>query len=419
MYYKLLPHQETVIEYAIKNPYSILSVACGGGKTLIAIDLQKRLNKKMLVICPSYLVSNWKSEILKFRGDEVVGTYIKSSKDLYDLWDTDICVVSYDIVQKSKLIEWADIVVLDEAQVIKTMEAKVTDFIHREVFENSKKRVHLLTGTPIKNRVKEFYSLIALCNYNPSLTLSPFLNKFEDCITFADYFSNRREYDIPIKNRFVKIVSWDGYKNLEELKSYLKDIYIRVEAEEFLTIDKPLKKLVTVDDRDDKELLKAFEYFETNNSVSSDVKAKAALLKVPATYKYVKELLEETDKVVVYTDHVEACRALADKLKVIPITGSTPNSDRKRLGDEFQYGESRIIVATIGSFSTGINLTASCNMVFNDVCWVPGDIEQAEYRIVRVGQNRPCVIHYIVASPQDIKILNTLDKKRSVIEVVV
>lgn len=402
----------------MKNPYSILSVAMGGGKTLIALEIFKRVGGTMLVVVPSYLIENWKAEIAKFMPSSVVVSYIRDGKSLYKLWDTDIAVVSYDIVKKSTdLIAWADTLILDEAHYIKSMKAKITDHVHREVFENSTKRVHLLTGTPIKNRVEEFYSLIALCNYNPKFILTKFLNVFEDSITFADYFSNRKEFDIPVGRRMVRVVKWEGYKRLEELKQYLEGIYIRVESEEFLSIDKPMYRDILETKDNNPELMEAFKYFEETGSVNSEAKVKSAVLKASLTAKYVKDLLE-ADKVVVFSDHVESCMMIARSLGVPPITGGTSKMERARLGKEFQEGRMKYIVATIKSFSTGVNLTAANHLVFNDISWSPGDMEQAECRIVRLGQTRPCTIHRILASQQDEKILHTIEAKKETIRAV-
>ena len=418
MFYKLMPHQERVTDFAVANPYSILSVAMGGGKTLIALEIFKRVGGTMVVVCPSYLINNWVREIKKFCGDKYIVTAISEGKQIYVPWDTDIVLVSYGLVQKSKFIEWADTVILDEGHYIKSMKTKVSDFMHREIYENSKKRVHILTGTPIKNRVEEFYSLMALCNYNPKLVVSKFLNKFEDSISFADYFSNRHEYTMPVGHRFVTVVKWDGYKNVEELKDYLKGIYIRVEADEFLSVEEPTYRRVQLNLMDDKMLEEAFEFFVETGSVNPTAKQKSAVLKAPVTVSYVRDLIDEAGKIVIYTDHVESCYSIAKSLGVSPITGGTPVKDREKIANDFMYGGLKYIVATIQSFSTGYTLTAAHHMVFNDISWSVGDLDQAVYRIVRIGQKNPCTIHMILGSQQDEKILSAVESKREVISMV-
>ena len=57
-------------------------------------------------------------------------------------------------------------------------------------------------------------------------------------------------------------------------------------------------------------------------------------------------------------------------------------------------------------------------MVFNDFSWVPGDMLQAEARINRLGQTRPCIYHRLIGSPQDHYILKTIeDKKETIMKV--
>ncbi len=410
------PHQIATVEYALKHPYSIFALEMGLGKSACALATWEKVGGRLLIICPAYLILNWKNEIRKFRGAGPVVAAITSSKAIYNLWDADVAIISYDLAQKAKsYFEWAEMIVIDEATYLKSMKAKRTDAIHKGVFENSTKRVHLLTGTPIKNRVEEYYSLIALCNYNPQLQGPKFLEKFPDVITFADHFSNRREYKINVGYRRVTVVKWEGVRNPEELKSYLKDIYIRFK--DVIGLSPVLYKDIPMADAEEPELLKAFEAFtKENKNISPTLKAQAALKKVPFTAKYVKDLLEEVGSVVVYTDHVQSCLELGKLLDAIPITGQTPMTVRSSVADGFQKGELKVIVATIGSFSTGITLTASNNLVFNDYPWVPGDMAQAVYRINRRGQTKRCVVHRILGSPQDQYILNAIEDKQLTID---
>jgi SNF2 family DNA or RNA helicase len=55
-------------------------------------------------------------------------------------------------------------------------------------------------------------------------------------------------------------------------------------------------------------------------------------------------------------------------------------------------------------------------MVFNDFPWVPGQLSQAEYRINRIGQEKQCIVHRIIGSPQDHYILKTIESKNAVIK---
>ena len=425
MKYTLDPHQIHGVKYTNLHPYTIVAFDMGLGKSLTALASWERSKGHLLIVCPSYLVLNWQSEIKKFFGDKYIVTLIRKGKEIYEIFDSDIVIISYDLSQKSEQVfEWADVVILDEGQELKSMKAKRTEYIHRTIFENSIKRLMVLTGTPIKNRVEEYYSLIALMNYDPKLKGSDFLEKFPDSITFADYFSHRKEFTMEINGRWVTIVKWEGVRKerIPELKKYLKGHYIRYTAEQVLKLDKPRFIDVLVSDVNDKKLLAEFENHysqEDSEKVGPSAKAEAALKTAPFTVQYCKKLLEEVGCVAIYSDHVEAIKYRAAAFNVPAITGEMPSARRLQLGREFQEGKSNVIAATIKSFSTGISLTRAKDLVKNDPSWVPGDNNQTYARIHRRDQTHAVRIHRMLGSPQAKYIYDALEEKNLTINEVV
>jgi SNF2 family DNA or RNA helicase len=419
--YALKPYQRKTVDYGIKNPYSIFALKMGLGKSYCGAAVAVETKSRCLIVCPAYLRLKWKAEIEKFYPGSIVSLF-KSDKQFYPLWDTDFAIISYNSVSKAEIFfEWADLVIWDEAHNLKTMTTIRTEFAHKYVFENSIKRNLLLTGTPIQNRVYEFYSLIALCNYDPGKKGSEFLGRFPSYVDFANHFSHLKEFEMYRKGRTVRIQQWEGHKNLDELHDkYLKDCYIFF-GDEALGLQKPVEIQVPVSYENDPKLMQEFEAFVRGgeaNSVASDVKAKAALAKVPFTAEYVQNILDQGEQVVVYTDHVASCEALAERLGVPAIHGGTPMEKRQKLGEDFMAKRSQVIVATILSFSTGIDLYSANQLVFNDPNWVPGNMEQAMYRLLRLGQTRTCFFHYIIGSYQDEQIYAALSEKIKTIKAV-
>ena len=426
----LKDHQKRAVSYAHKNPYSILALDPGLGKSRCAIEVRDKLNLNCLVICPSYLISNWGKEIAKWGKKGVQTTLFTKGKQIYDVCDADFVVTSYDLVQKAEhLFEWADMVVLDEGHAVKSMKAKRTQFIHKNVYENSVPRLHILTGTPIKNRVQEFYSLLALCFYNPHTADSQFLETYPSEIDFADHFSNRNEYTMEISGKWVTIVNWTGIRNTEELKTHLGGKYIKIKSEDVLDLPPVIYKEFQISEDDDKDLINTFNSFfendddrinmereERTGSVLPEHKAVAAMKKVPFTIKYVENLLEEVESVLVYSDHVAPAEAIAKHFGVEALTGKMPSFKRSQLADAFQRGEGKMLVCTIGSMKEGKDLFRSNHIVFNDYPWVPGDLKQVIYRIQRIGQKSNCVVHKIVGSPQDAYITKVIEDKLETIE---
>lgn len=423
----LREHQSRAINYALKNPYSILALDPGLGKTRCAIEVRDRLKAKCLVICPSYLILNWVKEINLWARPGVRSLAVRSGKLIPQTPAANFIIISYDLVQKAPhLFEWADMVVLDEAHAIKSMKAKRTEFIHRHVYENSVKRVHLLTGTPIKNRAQEFYSLLALCFYNPSAADSRFLDLYPSEIDFADRFSFRDDFTVEINGREIKVMRWKGIQRVPELKTHLKDKYIRIRSSDVLDLPPVIHKEFHISDHDDPELIEAFNsYFDDSpdndrkdrtGSVLPEHKAQAALKKVPFTIKYAQDLLEEVECLLIYSDHVAPAEAIAEAMGVTAITGKVPADRRSKMADEFQAGKGKVLVATVGSMKEGKDLYRASHIVFNDFPWVPGDLKQVIYRIQRIGQKSHCTIHKMIGSPQDGQIIKTLEDKLKVIE---
>jgi superfamily II DNA or RNA helicase len=438
----LTKKQKLMIAFGQAHPYAILAAEPRLGKTRSAIEIKKKTSSNCLVVCPSYLISNWKKEINKWAPDQSVTTF-KKGADIYDVCDSDFVVTSYDLVQKAEhLFEWADMVISDETHNLKNMASKKSSFFHQALFENSVKRFYGLTGTPIKNRVKEFYSLLALTNYDPRQTDHSFLDKFPDEITFADHFSNFETYTVRVskgkKTWDMPVTRYFGIKNTAELKKWLKGKYLRIRADK---ADLPPISYVDtlVSDLADANLLKAFNnYFVDEaeirqlvrtrqvteaearelrtSSVLPEHKRNAAIKKIPFTIKYVENLMESVKCCLVYSDHREPVEKIAAHFKVPAITGSMSGNKRAELVNNFQSGKLNILCATIGALKEGADLFRAKDLVLNDMPWVPGDLQQVINRTRALGHKKPRTVHRIMGSPQDAKICGIIEEKIRTIE---
>ena len=422
--------QVETIEYGLKNPYVIYALQQGLGKSLCALLTAHKRGQRLLVVCPAYLRIKWSREVAKFFGKEKAIVLIENDKDVsLPLFDVDVVIMSYYMLGSKyadAIFEWAECVAFDEAHLLKNMEAKRTLNAHKLVYENSVKSLYLLTGTPIQNRVHEFYSLMTLCYYNPKLKQPvEFLEKFPDYVTFADYFSNREEFTVPRGNKDVKVIRWTGTKNIPELKRYLKNIYIRRVADGVLP---PLvEEYIPVEYKDYPELLKDFEKFakdyEGDDAITrydSSIKAKCALAKARYTIEMAKDRLSSGEPIIVYSDHVDSCIKIAEALGVPAITGAMPSKKRDILCSEFQSGERQAIVATIGALSTGQDLQRGNRIIINDPPFRYGELEQVIFRIRRIGQqSESCFVDYVIGSYQDEAIYKLLREKKRIIDAVV
>lgn len=400
---KLYPYQEEGVAYALAHHYCIIGDGMGLGKTLQAIEVIKRTGLKALIVCPAFLRETWRRELEKFSSLK-----IKVCKSSFTFEDNDVAIVSYSNLNKAAaLFKTVEIVVADEVHYLKNPDAKRTENFHRYMEIFKPERFIGLSGTAIKNRIPEFYSLLALCSYNTRGTSGVNVLERFDYWDFCCHFSNRQEFRVG--NRTV--TKFVGHRNVDELRTLLKDKYIRRKASDVLDLPPIIRKDIVLDhDTIDHDLLKAYQ--DRNGKAFINHKVNSALIKVKHTAAYAQELIDQGEgPIIIFTDHVKPAEELAQRLSAACITGQTPMNKRDEIVQRFQAGKIEVLVATIGSLSVGVTLTRSRNIIFNDLSFVPGDIAQAEKRIHRIGQGGSCVIHRIFWGQVDVFIGKSLDSK--------
>lgn len=395
--------QNDGIRYLLDHHYAILGDDMGLGKTYQAIAVATMAKLRTLVICPAYLRDNWKYEIEKFSA-------------LPELFK----VISYSQLSKhTHSFVQSDMVIGDEIHYIKNPLAKRTMLFHELLERSQAERFIGLSGTPIKNRVSEFYSILSACSYNK------FGTSGKDVLNDFNYYKFQNKFMVPFKMRISgrTITKFEGIRNVELLKTYLKSKYIRRTSDKVLDLPETLEKEVIVSYKNDPELQEAYDSFNSGRkSTNITTKTKSAELKAKYTAEYVNDLIKADEgPVVVFSDHVKPCMAIASKIKgrVDWFTGSTDVDERAKSVKRMQEGKLDALVMTIGSGSTGFNLTNARNMVFNDYSWVPADNDQAKKRIHRIGQDKKCTYHFMVGSKADHYILNLIKNKKDIIKEIV
>ena len=390
----LFSHQRTAIELILKHRQVILAHDVGLGKSATALISAKHSGvKDIAIFCPAYLIFNWKNEIEKWTPELRNSVTIKSYSNL-----------------KGEAPA-AQFVIFDECQYLKNHRAKRTSTLHEYVKWLKPKYLVLLSGTPVKNRVPEFHSLLKLISY----TDAPNGLKMDmSYYKFCDTFSNK------IEKRFngATVYVYEGMKNIDQLREYLKGKYQRVELKDAIDLPELMMKKVLIPPVDNVELKEAWDAYNDKKSAEyfSTVKKNNAFHKAEFTANYVKELIDNgVGPIVVFTDHVDSLKLMGGMLKCPTISGGTSVENRAVYFTLFQAGQINVLCGTIGAMSTGVTLTKSSNMVFCDYPWVPADLKQAEGRIHRIGQKEKCVAHYILAGKIDEYILDTLRKKNEII----
>lgn len=405
---KLYDFQKRGVAFHLKTPYSLNACEMGLGKTVQALEAARRSGaENVAVFCPKFLATNWGEEVRKFYPDDLafnVGIFPYSRLTQYEQAD----LSNYDT--------W----ICDEAHYLKNYKAGRTNHFHSLLGDCGPARLLLLTGTPIKNRVAEFWSLLHFLSMAPTSGSwgVAFRKKYPSQWAFENAFCHR---EIIFLGR-RKITKFYGLRKdrVGELKSLISPVMYRVRAKDALSLPPVTYKTVKLGLRENADLRKEFTAFTarpSGNSPDSAYKRQSALIKAPRTAEYIAGILEEGQgPVLCFTDHVAAAERIAHELKTTAIHGQTRDRDRERLVSRFADGKSPVLITTTGTGSVGYNHTVSRHCVFNDRSWVPADNLQAEKRVHRIGQSKKVVIHDILCGPVDAYINQKLHEKMEVIQ---
>lgn len=392
------------MDFALSRKYSINACEMGLGKTRIALIAAKEAGHPVAVFGPPFLRSSWEAEA--------------------DLLGVKFDYFSYTAIHKLSSVTFSEygFWIADECHYLKSPEARRTHAFYALLKSCLPEYFLALSGTPIKNRVPDIWTLLGFCSLSPEKSNGVKLEgTFARYHGFSRYFCHLEVLRLRGKNlqRYGSLRD----DRLPELKGLLKDKFIKFRVEDVLKdLPELVRKEVPMVLTDEAPGLKeAFEAYSLGRKADISAKVLNATLKSSLTIEYAKNLRDEgSGPLLIFTDHRDSARRIHEGLPgSILVTGQTDPAFRGLEVVKFQSGKVPFLVATIGSLSVGVTLTAAKHVIFNDLSWVPSDNAQAEKRIHRIGQKSVTFSHYITASPTDKYIAKTLSDKLDSINKVV
>ena len=420
----LFPFQHEDVAELLTQPRRFFLEPMGAGKSVMCIAACEALDAYTIVIvCPAILRADWQAKFSAF------------GRNNYSFEATGpgrrVVTVSYEAMsrpaRRDELVANVggriDVLILDEAQRLKNLGARVTESIYGAHANGTglvaiAARTWVLSGTLCPNHVGELYTHLR------ALFPASLPQGRHQPINYTDFLYQFAEWDA---------TRWGGIqvhanKNLGELKPILDPIVItrtRAEVEAQLppltvsefeldrsTIDEAAY-MEFIESQDGQRLDKylAGPWDEPDARDPDDIPNLAEALhrlgdlKAAAVANYVRQLLmnDADARVIVFGHHHTVLRRIVQDLRDVDpdagmIDGHTPDGVRSEIIAAYQAKAMRLLVLGIGTAREGITLTAANRVVFAEASWVPAHNDQAIHRAARIGQTRPVIAEFVTVT---------------------
>ncbi|MBM7646937.1 SNF2 family DNA or RNA helicase [Scopulibacillus daqui] len=422
---QLRPYQKKgytwLTNLAEKRTGCCLADDMGLGKTIQTIAyITRRLAKhdrnKILIICPTSLLANWRHEFKqfapRFRLYTHHGPERMSAGSLEQQLDQFDCILtSYSLLLKDidffSNIEWSS-VIIDEAQTIKNPHAKKSRAVRALKAEH---RI-ALTGTPIENRLEELWSIMEFLN--PGY-LGP-LNKFREHFVRPIVKENSTA-----KTRMLqKMISPFILRREKTDKRIIKDLPKKMEIKEYCHLSKVQASLYQSVVNELMQHVRSTEGMKRKGLILStltklkqicdhpnlltdkeDIQSSGKLKRL---FELVHPLVEQNEKLLIFTQYVKMGKLLEKTLeaqfpncRIYFLHGGLTAEGREKLISHFRETEtSSIFILSLKAGGVGLNLTEARHVVHFDRWWNPAVEEQATDRVYRIGQTENVNVHKMI-----------------------
>jgi SNF2 family DNA or RNA helicase len=367
--------------------------------------------------------------------------YHGSQRDLKK-FDADVMLTTYGVVRSDtdlfKKKHW-QLLVIDEAQNIKnnsTAQSKAIKSIH------SMARI-AMSGTPVENRLSEFWSIFDFTNKGYLGTEKMFKEDFGDPIQVSN--------DEKAITRFRTITAPFMLRRLKSDKSIITDLPDKIEQNQYSTLtasqaslyQKTLQKAMeaiegmVITDQQSlfqrqglvlqmilalKQICNHPTQFLKNGKKDPELSGKTILL-----LDMLESIIESNSKVLIFTQFREMGELLqhfiTEKFGEQPMFyhGGCSIKQRKEMIDRFQNNRAdKIFLLSLKAAGTGLNLTAASQVIHYDLWWNPAVENQATDRAYRIGQTKNVQVHrFISKNTFEEKIDAMIQKKKALADLTV
>lgn len=397
----LRPFQEYGASWLIHSQRGLLADEMGLGKTVQTLAaLAASGGFPAMVVVPPHLVSNWAAEIDRFLAFEGKPPAVHVIRGLtpYPLPKADIYLIHYLLLRgwKDALPEVPlKAVVFDEIQELRHRGTE--KYSAASLLAGAVDRVYGLSGTPIYNQGGEIWNVVNILDYH----------------LLGDWDSFTREWCYGYGNAVVIHPDWLG----DHLRR--EGLMLRRTKKEVLPELPDKRRLVSQVDTDDalfdrlmKPVVDELRAFAGNTDMNPSQRALAegrlsqserqatGIAKAPYVAQFVRALLENGEKVLLFAHHHAVMDLYRRELKRHSpafITGRETAAQKEQAVKRFMEGRTDLCCVSLRAAS-GLNLQRATCVVFGELDWSPAVHSQAEDRAHRIGQQDSLLCYYLVNS---------------------
>lgn len=451
----LRPYQKRGYQWLAKNFElglgSLIADDMGLGKTLQVIALLARLKEsgyfaanKALVVVPATLLANWEREVQKFAPGLVMRRYhgvnrcLPSSEETWDLLLTTYGTATRDaaMLQKSPF----NLLILDEAQAVKNSSTAQSLALRKL----RPAHVIAMSGTPVENRLMEYWSIFSLVEPGLLGTADDFQKHF------AQPIENDR--DPQTVASFKSLTAPFMLRRLKTDKNIIADLPEREVIDRYAallpeqaalykkTLDRAISRIETAEKENEEKdfrpvrramvlkLITALK--QICNSSSQYLKTETPAPdsgKGTLLLQTLSQCLQAGKKVLIFTQYREMGERLQTWIRTVLkedvpfINGSVPVKKRADMVERFQTDPAvKCMLLSLKAAGTGLNLTAASVVIHYDLWWNPAVEAQATDRAYRIGQKQNVTVYrFITTGTFEEKINALLEDKKELADLTV
>lgn len=449
----LRPYQERGFSWMYRNSRigfgSILADDMGLGKTLQVITILLKMKEegaisnknRALIVVPTGLLTNWKAEIDKFAPSISTHIFHGPLRD-FKAFDAEVMLTSYGVLRSDaemlKKKKW-QVLVIDEAQNIKN-----NDTAQSRAIKSISSNIRIaMSGTPVENRLSEFWSIMDFANKGYLGSPKSFKENFSDPIQVFN--------DESTVNRFRKITSPFMMRRMKSDKTIISDLPDKVEQNQYALLTKQqaalyektmqaaMAEIEGMEESDGSSLFKRQglvlqmilalkqicnhpTQFLKNGNFDATLSGKSELL-----FELLESILDAGEKVLIFTQFKEMGvllqRFIDERFGEQPmfLHGGCSVQERQQMVERFQHNRAdKIFLLSLKAAGTGLNLTAASHVIHFDLWWNPAVENQATDRAYRIGQKKNVMVHrFITKNTFEEKINDMIQHKKHLADMTV